>query len=103
MLIGVILQVPALLVLLNGVFDMHNRFSTLLSILLPYAAIGDRLTHPSMALMWGVVVVTALQYPLYGAVVGSSWAKGRLVPAVAAVAGIHGLASCLAIYMKFST
>ena len=62
-LVGVIAQVPATIMLLGQIFDMHNRFSALLSIVLPYAAIADRLSHPPFALMLVVVIVTLVQYP----------------------------------------
>jgi hypothetical protein len=101
-LVGVVVQVPATLMLLGQVFDMHNRFSALLSIVLPYAAIADRLNHPPFALMSVVVIVTLVQYPLYGAVIGQLWMKVRLTLALAAIVSIHAVASSLAIYMKIA-
>ena len=99
---GSIVQVPALAVLLRAVFDMHNRFSVGQSLLLPYAAIADRLHHPSPVVMAIVLVVTLFQFPLYGVLLGHAWTKGRLVVAIVGVALVHGVAGGIAIYMKMA-
>jgi hypothetical protein len=99
-LTGIAVQLPVLVLLLEQVLDMHNRFSALLSVLLPYAAIMDRLTRPPMAIGFAVLFITLVQYPLYGAIVGDSWVRGRLSSAAASLAMIHTIASAIAIYMK---
>ena len=81
---------------------LHNRFSVLVSVLLPYAAISDRLANPPTAIMFVVLIVTIFQYPLYGAVLGASWAKGRLPSALAGISVVHASASGVAIYMKMA-
>jgi hypothetical protein len=102
LVVGSIVQVPVLAVLLRAVFDMHNRFSVLQSLLLPYAAIGDRLHHPPNVVMAIVLIVTLLQFPLYGVIIGDSKTKGRLASAIAGVTVVHGIASAIAIYMKIA-
>jgi len=99
-LAGIVVQLPVLVLLVGQVLDMHNRFSTLLSVLLPYAAIFDRLTRPPIAIGFAVLFITLVQYPLYGAIVGDSWVRGRLPSAAAGLAMIHTIASAIAIYMK---
>ena len=101
-LVGLIVQVPVLLIFLGAVFDMHNRFSVLVSVLLPYAAITDRLSHPPLAFMIVMLVVTALQYPLYGAAIGNAWARGRLPSTITGVTAVHAIASVIAVYMKMA-
>lgn len=101
-LAGLVVQVPALLLLLRGVLDMHNRFSVLLSVVLPYSAIADRLKHPSFAVMLVVFLITLFQYPLYGTAIGQAWVKGRPVVAIAAIGVIHAIAGATAIYMKMA-
>jgi hypothetical protein len=99
-LVGMVIQLPVLALLLEQLFDMHNRFSILLSVLLPYAAIMDRLTRPPIAIGFAVLFITLVQYPLYGAIVGDSWVRKRLPSAAASLAMIHTIASAIAIYMK---
>ena len=101
-LAGIVVQLPVLVLLIGQVLDMHNRFSILLSVLLPYAAIMDRLTHPPIAIGFAVLFITLVQYPLYGAIVGDSWVRGRLPSVAASVATIHIIASAIAIYMKLA-
>ena len=101
-LAGLIVQVPVLLLLLGAVFDMHNRFSVLVSVLLPYAAIFDRLSHPPLAFGFAVLIVTFLQYPLYGAAIGNAWARGKLPFTLTGITAVHGIASVIAIYMKMA-
>jgi len=101
-LLGLIIQLPVLLLLLDAVFDMHNRFSVLVSVVLPYAAIFDRLSHPPFAIGVVVMLVTALQYPLYGAAIGNAWARGKLIPTLAGVGSVHAIASVIAVYMKMA-
>ena len=100
--VGLIVQVPVLLIFAGAVLDMHNRFSVLVSVLLPYAAITDRLSHPPMAFFFVVLIVTLLQYPLYGAVIGNGWARGRLPTTVTGVTALHAIASVIAVYMKMA-
>ena len=99
-LAGIVVQLPVLILLVGQVLDMHNRFSTLVSVLLPYAAIFDRLTRPPTAIAFAVLFITLFQYPLYGAVIGDSWVRGRLATVTAGLATIHAIASAIAIYMK---
>jgi hypothetical protein len=101
-LAGIVVQLPALVLLLGQVLDMHNRFSILLSVLLPYAAIFDRLTSPPFAIGFAALFITLVQYPLYGAIIGDSWVRGRLPSVAASVATIHTIASAIAIYMKLA-
>lgn len=101
-LAGIAIQLPVLFLLLGQVLDMHNRFSVVLSLLVPYAAIMDRLTRPPMAIGFSVLFMTLFQYPLYGALLGDSWARGRLFSVAASLATIHGIASAIAIYMKIA-
>jgi hypothetical protein len=49
-----------------------------------------------------VLVVTLLQFPLYGVLIGDSQTKGRLAFTIASVAVVHGIASAIAIYMKMT-
>ena len=103
-LVGLIVQVPVLLLFLDAVFDRHNRFSYLVSVLLPYAAITDRLPYPPMALGMVVLIVTALQ-SLYGAAIGNAWARGKLAATLTGLTGVtavHAIASVIAIYMKMA-
>ena len=58
-LLGLALQIPALLPLIGAVLDMHNRFSITASILFPYAAISDRLRQPPLFLILVVLAVSA--------------------------------------------
>ena len=97
---GFVVQVPVLGILMQAVFNMHNRFSVFQSLLLPYAAIGDRLHHPPFMVMAVVLFVTLFQFPLYGILIGYSQMKGRLASAIVGVAIVHGIASAIAIYMK---
>src|SRR5262245_39005181 len=97
---GFLVQVPVLGVLMQAVFNMHNRFSVFQSLLLPYAAIGDRLHHPPFMVMAVVLFVTLFQFPLYGVLIGYSQTKGRLASAIVGVTLVHGVASAIAIYMK---
>jgi len=99
-LAGTVVQLPVLVLLIGQVLDMHNRFSTLLSVLLPYAAIFDRLTSPPIAIAFAVLFITLFQYPLYGAVIGDSWVRGRVAAVTVGLATIHAIASAIAIYMK---
>jgi hypothetical protein len=101
-LVGLIVQVPVLLLLAGAVLDMHNRFSVLVSVLLPYAAITDRLSHPPLAFFFVVLIVTVLPYPLYGAVIGNAWARGKLPATLTGVTAVHAIASVIAIYMKIA-
>ncbi|HEX7793683.1 MAG TPA: hypothetical protein VF456_04995 [Vicinamibacterales bacterium] len=101
-LTGIVVQLPVLVLLIGQVLDMHNRFSILLSVVLPYAAIFDRLTRPPIAIGFAVVFITLVQYPLYGAIVGDSWVRGRLPLAAASLAAIHTIAGAIAIYMKIA-
>jgi hypothetical protein len=101
-LVGLIIQVPVLLLFLGAVFDMHNRFSVLVSVLLPYAAITDRFSHPPLAFMMAMLLVTVLQYPLYGAAIGNAWAKGKLLFTLTGVTAVHAIATVIAIYMKMA-
>ena len=99
-LAGIVVQLPVLFLLLAQLLDMHNRFSTLLSVLVPYAAIIDRLKNLPTAVVLGVVFITLIQYPLYGALIGDSWVRGRLNAVAASLATIHAIASAIAVYMK---
>src|SRR5262249_49525946 len=99
-LAGIVVQLPVLVLLLDQLLDMHNRFSILLSVLLPYAALIDRLTRPPMAFGLAVLFLTLVQYPLYGVIVGDSWVRGRLLSVAASLAMIHTIATAIAIYMK---
>jgi hypothetical protein len=99
-LIGIALQVPALLLLLDETFDMHNRFSVLLSLLLPYVAIADRMLQPSSALMAPVAILTFLQYPLYGTLIGFAWNRGRPGAALLMILPCHAVAAAVAIGLK---
>ena len=99
-LAGIVVQLPVLVLLIGQVLDMHNRFSIFLSVLLPYAAIMDRLTRPPIAIGFAVLFITLVQYPLYGAIVGDSWVRGRLPAVAASLATLHAIASTIAIYMK---
>lgn len=99
-LAGVVVQVPALLLLLRETFDMHNRFSVLLSLTLPYVAIADRMKSPPSAVMAAVAILTFVQFPLYGAILGQSWYKGRPIAAVAGMTLLHGSAAAVALSMK---
>jgi hypothetical protein len=101
-LVGLIVQVPVLLIFADAVLDMHNRFSVLVSVLLPYAAITDLLSHPPMAFFFVVLIVTLLQYPLYGAVIGNAWARGKLLFTLTSITAVHAIASVIAIYMKIA-
>jgi len=101
-LLGLVIQVPALLLLLGAVFVVHNRFSVLVSVLLPYAAIFDRLSHPPFTVGLAVMVVTVLQYPLYGAAIGNAWARGKLPATLTGITSVHAIASVIAIYMKIA-
>jgi hypothetical protein len=49
LIVGSIAQLPALVVLLQAVFDMHNRFSIFQSLLLrmPRSPTGCTIHHPS--------------------------------------------------------
>jgi hypothetical protein len=58
-LVGLAAQVPAILLLLRQLLDMHNRFTVSLAIVLPYAAIADRLKQPPLALLLTVLIVTS--------------------------------------------
>jgi len=49
-----------------------------------------------------VLIVTLLQFPLYGVIIGDSKTKGRLASAIAGVTVVHGIASAIAIYMKIA-
>jgi hypothetical protein len=99
-LAGIAIQLPVLFLLLEQVLDMHNRFSILLSVLVPYAAIMDRMTKLPMAIGFTVLFITLVQYPLYGVVIGDSWVRGRLPAVAASLATLHAAASAIAIYMK---
>jgi hypothetical protein len=101
-LVGLAVQIPALLPLIGAVLDMHNRFSITASILFPYAAISDRLRQPPLFLMLVVLAVTALQFPIYGAIIGQAWTKNRLGPAILVLPWVHGIASGVAVYMKMA-
>jgi hypothetical protein len=99
-LIGLLIQLPVGMLLLEQVLDMHNRFSTLLSILAPYAAILDRTTNPPALIGLTVVIVTLFQYPLYGVITGEAWSRNKLRPALSGLVTIHAIAAAIAIYMK---
>ena len=101
-LVGLAAQVPAILLLLRQLLDMHNRFTVSLAIVLPYAAIADRLKQPPLALILTVLIVTLVQYPLYGALIGHLWSRGRLAAGAAGIAVIHAIAAGVAIYWTMS-
>jgi hypothetical protein len=101
-LAGIAVQLPVLFLLLAQLLDMHNRFSTLLSVLVPYAAIMDRMKSLPTAIEFTVLFITLVQYPLYGAIVGDSWVRGRLPAVATSLATIHAIASAIAVYMKIA-
>ena len=55
-----------------------------------------------MALGMVVLIVTALQYPLYGAAIGSAWARRKLPSTLAGLRTVHAIASVNAVYMKIA-
>jgi hypothetical protein len=99
-LIGLLIQLPVGMLLFEQVLDMHNRFSTLLSILAPYAAIFDRTQNPPALVGLTVVIVTLFQYPLYGVIVGEAWTRDKFRPALIGLVTIHAIAGAIAVYMK---
>lgn len=97
--LGIAVGALAVVASFSGANLFHGgHLNPVANVLLPGLAIAERLPHGTPGFAFAaLVLVSLLQFPLYGALAGHYCASRRLVPLAKALFAIHAVAVLIAV------